>query len=335
MEEMKKDVKRNLKIWYGIAALILSAVVIFAAAPYLFAPLGMWGSILGEGLFLVICIGIVALARADVREVFPLKTPGIVNSIGVVLMWIGVMLLEMALLCVIAVFFPEQFFEVQNGMQQQFLGNSLGLLIFAVAVMPAVCEEVLFRGVFLNSLEHCGWWNNRWISAVICGLIFGMFHGDWIRVIPTAIAGIVMSYLLLETGNMFYNCLFHFVNNFFSVLVAYFAEWMLSRLPQELDQASEMMASTEMPLFTVGLYVLLSAAAPACIYIGNYLLHNRVSGYRKKLFPSGRADIVITIIAVSAVLFFSGVILMIYGMIMLPEWTEEITGLAAIRCFLP
>lgn len=329
------DKKRTLKIWHGVVALLLGAADIFIVTPYLFAPLGIWGSILGEGLFLVICFGMIWLVKADPKKVFPMKPPRFVHAIGVVMLWGGVILVEMALLCVIAVFFPEHFFEVQDGMQQQFLGIPLGLLIFAVAVMPAICEEVLFRGVFLNSLENGGWWKKRWISAVICGLIFGMFHGDWIRVIPTAIAGTVMSYLLLETGNMFYNCFFHFVNNLYSVLFAYLAEWMRSQLPQEFEQTSEMMASTEMPLFTVGFYVLLSAAAPACIYIGNYLLHSHVDGYRKKLFPSGRTDIVITIIAISVVLFVSGLVLMIYGMMMLPEWTEEITGLAAVGCFLP
>lgn len=315
---METDKKRKLRLWHGILALVLSAAVIFIVAPYLFAPLGIWGSMLGEGLLVVVCIVVIRFARADVREVFPLKTPGVVNSIGVVMMWIGVMLLEMALLCVIAVFFPEQFFGVQSGMQEQFLGIPLELLVLAVAVTPAICEEVLFRGVFLNSLERGGGWNSRWISAVICGVIFGMFHGDWIRMIPTAIAGIVMSYLLLETGNLFYNCLFHFVNNLFSVLSVYFVQQIFSRIPQELNQGAELLESTEMPLFTVGLYVLLSAAAPTCIYVGNYLLHSKMERYRKKLFPSKRADIVITLIVASGVLFLSGLVLMIYGILVLP-----------------
>lgn len=315
---MDTEVKRSLKLWHGIVALIVSAVLIFIAAPYIFAPLGIWGSLLGEWLLVVVCIAVIRFAKADVRDIFPLKTPRVVNSIGVVMMWIGVMLLEMALLCVIAVFFPEQFFGVQSGMQDQFIGIPLGMLVLTVAVTPAICEEVLFRGVFLNSLECGGWWKNRWISAVICGLVFGMFHGDWIRMIPTAIAGIVMSYLLLETGNLFYNCLFHFVNNLFSVLSVYFVQQIFSQLPPELNQGMELLESTQMPLATVGLYVLLSAAAPACIYIGNYLMHSKAAGYRKKLFPSKRADIVITLIAVSGILFLSGLVIMIYGMFVSP-----------------
>ena len=312
------DVKMCLKLWHGIVALIASAALIFVAAPYIFAPLGIWGSLLGEWMLVGVCIVVIRFAKADVHDVFPLKTPRVVNSIGVVMMWIGVMLLEMALLCVIAVFFPEQFFSVQSGMQDQFLGIPLWILVLAVAVTPAICEEVLFRGVFLNSLERGGWWKNHWISAVICGIVFGMFHGDWIRMIPTAIAGIVMSYLLLETGNLFYNCLFHFVNNLFSVLSVYFVQQIFSQLPPELNQGAELLGSTQMPVATVGLYVLLSAAAPACIYIGNYLMHSKVIGYRKKLFPSKRADIVITLIVVSGILFLSGLVLMIYGMFVSP-----------------
>ena len=86
---MDTEVKRSLKLWHGIVALIVSAVLIFIAAPYIFAPLGIWGSLLGEWLLVVVCIAVIRFAKADVRDIFPLKTPRVVNSIGVVMMWIG------------------------------------------------------------------------------------------------------------------------------------------------------------------------------------------------------------------------------------------------------
>lgn len=71
--EMDTEVKRSLKLWHGIVALIVSAVLIFIAAPYIFAPLGIWGSLLGEWLLVVVCIAVIRFAKADVRDIFPLK----------------------------------------------------------------------------------------------------------------------------------------------------------------------------------------------------------------------------------------------------------------------
>ena len=50
MEKMKQEckVKKPLKIWQGVLTLLVSAVILFVAAPILLSPFGMYGSLLGE-----------------------------------------------------------------------------------------------------------------------------------------------------------------------------------------------------------------------------------------------------------------------------------------------
>ena len=63
------------------------------------------------------------------------------------------------------------------------------------------------------------------------GIIFGLFHGSVWRFLPTAILGGVLTYIMLETENMFYPALFHFTNNFLPLFSQAFRE-MLHRQRQ-------------------------------------------------------------------------------------------------------
>ncbi len=79
------------------------------------------------------------------------------------------------------------------------------------ALLPAVCEEVMFRGMVLNTLVKK---YSAFGSSVICGLLFGVFHFSLHRFIPTAIIGFFLSLLKIRTGSIIPPMLAHFVNNF-------------------------------------------------------------------------------------------------------------------------
>ena len=70
MEKMKQEckVKKPLKIWQGVLTLLVSAVILFVAAPILLSPFGMYGSLLGELLLFGVAVGAVLLFQGDLRE---------------------------------------------------------------------------------------------------------------------------------------------------------------------------------------------------------------------------------------------------------------------------
>jgi sodium transport system permease protein len=88
-------------------------------------------------------------------------------------------------------------------------GDSPGrllLLLFAVAVSPAICEETLFRGAILSGLrQKLGFWG----SILVVGLLFGVFHLSIQRLLPTGLLGIVLTYLALRSGSIFPAMLMH------------------------------------------------------------------------------------------------------------------------------
>ncbi len=303
--ELKKQNKgqKQLKVWQGIVGLLAAAILLFVVVPPFFISLGLYGSLIGEILFLAVAVGAVILFKADLKEVFPFKTPFLGGTVGTVLIWIGTFLLEMVLILIMTVLFPEKILEVNTGLAKGMLSDSLFLSIVVIAVSPAICEEALFRGMFMSSLKtRLG----KWPVLLISGCIFGIFHGDISRFIPTAISGVMMGYILWESGNIFYSMLFHFINNALQVFLLY----AMKDVYFLVEGQSAVMTNQAEMLMSVGVYLLLSAAAPGAIYIGNYLLHGRTPGYRTKLFPSRKPGVVIGVIGVSAVLFLSGIIMM-------------------------
>lgn len=147
MEKMKQEckVKKPLKIWQGVLTLLVSAVILFVAAPILLSPFGMYGSLLGELLLLGVAVGAVLLFHGDLREVFPLKKPHFSGIAGTILIWVGTFLCEMVLLLILSLFFPEQILEVNDGLSSSIAAGPFLLSFVTVAISPAICEEVLFR----------------------------------------------------------------------------------------------------------------------------------------------------------------------------------------------
>jgi sodium transport system permease protein len=92
-------------------------------------------------------------------------------------------------------------------------------LILLLAVTPAVCEEVVFRGVLLSSTRSLG--PRRMI--LLNGTVFGLFHLSFetlVRFLPTATLGIVIAWAVWRTGSVWVGVLMHFLNNGAIVVLA-------------------------------------------------------------------------------------------------------------------
>jgi membrane protease YdiL (CAAX protease family) len=87
-------------------------------------------------------------------------------------------------------------------------------LFVLLAVLPAICEEIAFRGILLSGLRH----RLRPVTlAITVGLVFGMFHMTLFRIAPTAVLGVVLTAIALMTGSIFPGMLLHMGNNAWGV----------------------------------------------------------------------------------------------------------------------
>lgn len=90
-------------------------------------------------------------------------------------------------------------------------------VIFVIAIVPAICEELAFRGFILSGLRHMG---HRWGAIVICSAFFGATHGILQQSLPAFALGIVLGYIAVQTQSIFACMLFHAIYNALTVIFA-------------------------------------------------------------------------------------------------------------------
>ena len=100
--------------------------------------------------------------------------------------------------------------------------NTTGQLIVAIvviAVIPAIGEEVLFRGVLQRNFIH--WTKNQHVGIWLAAALFSAIHIQFLGFFPRMLLGALFGYLYVWSGNLWVAILAHFVNNGFTVLLVY------------------------------------------------------------------------------------------------------------------
>lgn len=122
---------------------------------------------------------------------------------------------------------PESWIELdkmQMTMIEKLLSGDMPLwiMLFHVAVVPAVCEELMFRGIILRNFERE---LPPWVAVVLTGTLFGLYHLRFTQALPLILLGILITWLVWRTGSLWVVVAVHFVNNAGSVVFAsYFPE---------------------------------------------------------------------------------------------------------------
>jgi len=101
--------------------------------------------------------------------------------------------------------------------------NSFGglmLNIFMIALIPAVGEELIFRGVLQNIFVK--WTKNTHWGIFIAAFVFSFIHFQFYGFLPRMFLGVVFGYLYVWSKSLWLSMLGHFINNGFAVVVSYF-----------------------------------------------------------------------------------------------------------------
>lgn len=92
--------------------------------------------------------------------------------------------------------------------------------LFVVAVLPAIGEELIFRGGFQQLCQQ--WFGNRHIAIWTAAAIFSLFHFQVFYFLPRLLLGAALGYLYAWSKNLWYPIIAHFFNNAWVILFAYF-----------------------------------------------------------------------------------------------------------------
>ncbi len=115
--------------------------------------------------------------------------------------------------------------EISNGNISRALlsGNTIYYLmlnLFIIAVLPAIGEELLFRGILQNRMIKIT--DNVHWGIFITGFIFSAFHFQFFGFIPRLLLGVVFGYIFYWSNSLILPMIAHFLNNGIAVVVVYF-----------------------------------------------------------------------------------------------------------------
>ncbi len=93
----------------------------------------------------------------------------------------------------------------------------LGMVV--VAVIPAIGEELVFRGLVQNHLLRIT--KNVHVAVWLAAFIFGAIHFQFYGLFPRMLLGVLFGYLYVYSGKLSYAIWAHFLNNGMAVLAMY------------------------------------------------------------------------------------------------------------------
>lgn len=93
------------------------------------------------------------------------------------------------------------------------------LVLIVVAVVPAVGEELLFRGLIQRYFQRI--WGNPHVAIWAAAIFFSAFHMQFYGFVPRMVLGAFFGYLFYFSGNLWYASIAHFVNNGFTLIMMY------------------------------------------------------------------------------------------------------------------
>ena len=98
------------------------------------------------------------------------------------------------------------------------IGDNLVEQLFVVAVIPAVFEEMYFRGFFFSGYRK---YRGARTAIILSSVLFGLFHMNFQQFLYATILGIIIAVIRELTGSMWAGMLFHFANNAMAVIMGY------------------------------------------------------------------------------------------------------------------
>ncbi len=146
----------------------------------------------------------------------------------------------------------------------------MSLCILALAIMPAVFEELAFRGIVLSNYKSISLLK----AAFVSGLFFGLFHMDFYQIPYAIAAGIFFSFLVRYTNSIYASMLSHFLINATQVIEAKIL--FLVGGSSEINRQLELLETSDSyGTITTGVFLTLIATPLLILTIKKFMGYNK------------------------------------------------------------
>ncbi len=92
------------------------------------------------------------------------------------------------------------------------------IVVFVICITPAICEELLFRGFVLSNLKRV---SKATAAIILSSFLFSVYHFQPFNIIPLAMLGGFLGFIVYYSNSIFLGMLGHFLNNFFASYYLY------------------------------------------------------------------------------------------------------------------
>ncbi|MDR2888444.1 MAG: ABC transporter permease subunit [Lachnospiraceae bacterium] len=251
--EKRSEIKSGQLPGYGDIILLICAVFLltFYVGGVAQVHLGVGGVAITQAIMLLVPLLYAWYLKSDWRRLFSVKTPQLRHLIGSVILWIGCFCLVMVLSMVLMPLLPE---STQNVNDAFAIFNDLPpvLVWLIMALMPAIGEELMFRGFVFGTLKNRG---GVKAAMVISSIIFALFHMSLVKLPTTFVLGFFIVLAVKRSGSIFTGMLIHLLNNTLSVLMMTYPD-LWDNIPLIMDESitvSEGMVITMVGMMSVAL----------------------------------------------------------------------------------
>lgn len=172
--------------------------------------------------------------KISFKQLIPINPLSFKNTLFIILLSLTVQPLIMVVSALTNFIFNNDVSDLMSSISNE----PFILILFLTAVMPAIFEEIIFRGVLLTGYKNI----NIFKASLITGLFFGIMHLNPHQFFYALLLGILFAYLIHFTGTIFSSMLAHFIINGSQILMVYISKWLI---PSEFEKASNTILTFE------------------------------------------------------------------------------------------
>lgn len=221
------------------------------------------------------------LTHNDFKSVFLIRKVQIKYILGGFFLCMGMFVFTFCFSTFVGYLYPEA-----QKVDSQFISyvrkENIFLVIFAVSILPAICEELLYRGYILSGLHTV---ENDTASIVLCGMMFGLMHFDPYKIPFTVLIGIGLSYAAKKSGSIFIPIFMHGLHNLLLLVLTrhYFLVFThdFSGMYDKLREMTREIWKNEQQ-YSIFLFIILAFLTIFVLTISFLLIYIGVSFFKKK-----------------------------------------------------
>jgi sodium transport system permease protein len=148
--------------------------------------------------------------RLPARETLSLRPARPSAWLAVVIGAPSALVVGLLLVQATSIFLPVPEDVIRQFVEQMFPTDAPGWkLVLLLVLLPAVVEELFFRGIVLQGLAG----HRALVRVLLSAVAFGLFHVSFFRLLPTTFLGVMLALVTLWSGSIFPAMVWHAANN--------------------------------------------------------------------------------------------------------------------------